>query len=547
MLKKLKELNCWLDKVAPILILLLIVLILRIPNFFEPYWYGDEAIYLTIGHALANGGSLYHSIIDHKTPIIYYLAMVPNQLWFRSLNLVWSSISVLLFFFLANRVIKNIKLVYVASLAFALLTSLPMLEGNIPNGELFVMGFILLGGLLFVSHFMAEFVGDEKERIHRRGCEIWLFKFLGGKFGKTGCPITYFIAGFLFGLGILTKVPAIFDVVAFLSLAWFVAIENTQWRHFSLKQFGKSWLPIVGTVLLTLVGVLTPMIISVLYFNAIGHGQNYLDYGLLYNFKYVRNWSLPFSQPWLVWAFSLQGKLLISLAVVLILTFLQKRVSLRFKFVATWLVLSLFASTLSNRPYPHYYLQVLPALLMTIGFVGEELIKFFMKSRPKKYINPFDIIFGSGLIALTVAVFWLLKVGFYPTLRYYSNFVAYVTKKVSREQYYQAFDSLMADNYKAAQIIQQSDDPYLFMWGDNSTLYSVTQKIPTGRFIVSFHVRDFNAYAETLNDVMQKQPVFIVTMNNAQPLPGLTDYLNAHYLPNSNFDHFVLWKRMSND
>ena len=50
---------------------LLIVFILRIPSFFEPYFYGDEMIYLAIGNALRDGVELYKEIFDHKTPLIY--------------------------------------------------------------------------------------------------------------------------------------------------------------------------------------------------------------------------------------------------------------------------------------------------------------------------------------------------------------------------------------------------------------------------------------------------------------------------------------------
>jgi hypothetical protein len=547
MFKKLRELDCWLDKVAPILILLLIVLVLRVPNFFEPYWYGDEGIYLTIGNALRNGGSLYQSIIDHKTPLIYYFSMVPSQMWFRVLNLVWSGASVLLFFFLANRVIKNIKIVYASSLIFALLVTTPILEGNIPNGELFVMGFILLGGLLFVSHIMSEFVTDIAEKFHRRGCELWFAKKLGRRFAKTSCSFIYFVSGLLFGLAILTKVPAIFDVAAMFSIAWFIGLSLIDWKHLISNKNWTALKPLVFNVALAIAGTLVPIILSVIYYTLIGHGQAYLDFGLLYNFRYVKNWSLPFSHPVLVWLFSMPGKLLITGAIIFGLSFLKKQVSLRFKFVAAWLILALFGSTLSNRPYPHYYLQVVPPAVMMAGFIFEELIKLIGFDRAKKKFNFIDVGIGSSLMALVVAVFILLKVGFYPTISYYTRFIDYANKKISRDEYYQSFDSLMKDNYAAAQIIQKSSDPYMLIWGTNPTLYALTKKIPTGRFIVSFHVRDFDAYQETLDDMVQKKPMFVVTMNNEEPLEGLGGILETEYLPNHSFDHFVLWKKANND
>jgi hypothetical protein len=547
MLKKLKKLDCWLDKVAPILALLLLVLFLRIPNLFEPYWYGDEGIYLTIGNALKKGVPLYQGIIDHKTPLIYYFAMVPNQLWFRVLNIAWSGASVLLFFFLANRIIRNIKIVYFVSFLFTLLISTPILEGNIPNGELFVMGFILLGGLFFVSNFISEFVSDESEKIHRHVCQIWFLPKISKNLGKTGCPLLYFFSGLMFGLAILTKVPAIFDVAAILSLAWFTVFYDVDFKKFSVNKLLTNLQKIMVKLFIVFGGIMTPIIGSVIYYYLRGNGQSYLDFGLLYNFRYVQNWSLPFDAPWLLAAFTLQGKFVIALVLILLLTYLGKRVSLRFKLVASWLILSLFASTLSNRPYPHYYLQVVPAAVLVFGFIVEEVVKIFGKGKDKKRFNKFDVGLGSLFLGLTAGVFILLNVGFYPTLSYYTRFYGYITKQISREDYYQSFDNLMTDNYNAAQIIQKSDSPYLFIWGTNPMLYAQTKKIPTGRFIVSFHVRDFDAYEETFDDFVAKKPMFVVTMNNVEPIEGLEEYLALEYMPNYDFDNFVLWKRIGND
>ena len=145
----LKKADRFLDRQTPLLILFVLIIFLRLPNFFEPYWYGDEAIYLTLGNALKNGEKLYTTIIDHKTPLIYYLAMVPNQFYFRILNLVWMLFTTSFFFIFAKKLFKKERWAFLASLILVILTTLPWLEGNIPNGELFVMGFVMLGAVLF--------------------------------------------------------------------------------------------------------------------------------------------------------------------------------------------------------------------------------------------------------------------------------------------------------------------------------------------------------------------------------------------------------------
>lgn len=49
-------------------VLMALVVILRVPSFFEPYNYGDEMIYLTLGQGMRQGLTLYKDIHDNKPP-----------------------------------------------------------------------------------------------------------------------------------------------------------------------------------------------------------------------------------------------------------------------------------------------------------------------------------------------------------------------------------------------------------------------------------------------------------------------------------------------
>jgi len=126
----LPRLQCWANRHEGLLILLLIVIALRLPSLAEPYWYGDEAIYLTIGNALRHGQRLYAEIVDHKTPFIYYLAMMPNQFSFRLLMLGWMLASTTFFYRLAENFFASSKAVWLSTLLFVLLTSWSSLEGK---------------------------------------------------------------------------------------------------------------------------------------------------------------------------------------------------------------------------------------------------------------------------------------------------------------------------------------------------------------------------------------------------------------------------------
>src|SRR3989344_7975990 len=89
----------WLELNEGFILILLLVIILRIPSLAEPYWYGDEGIYLTLGQALRKGLVFYRDIHDNKPPLLYLLAgLAGNVFYFRLLLLAWFSVTVSVFF-----------------------------------------------------------------------------------------------------------------------------------------------------------------------------------------------------------------------------------------------------------------------------------------------------------------------------------------------------------------------------------------------------------------------------------------------------------------
>ena len=507
MIKLAKRFDKWLHSHLFLLLALTLLLALRIPNFFEPYWYGDEGIYLTIGNAIRNGERLYTEIVDHKTPIIYYLAAVPNQFYFRLLTLGWMVVSTIAFYAVAGKLLKKQLPVVISTFIFVFLTSVPWLEGNIPNGELFVMGFVLVGAWLML---------------------------------ETKNKLKLYLAGIMFGLAILTKVPGLFDVVAWLTMFWFILTNQAGWL-FKPKSRPK-WLQLFKKILaqlsLVVLGIVTPIVVSILYFMAIGSGQDYLQFGLLYNFHYAANWSLPFQNKILVQLFTLPGKVLIAALVYLALTLKSKWFKLKDQLIFGWFILALVGALLSNRPYPHYFQQLVPALALLLGsLVGA--IKF-----KKKGLNP-TVIMSSVLLVLAIGSLRLLNFGAYPLLSYYQRFFQLVSGKMTQQEYRQSFNYFMDDNYQAAEIINKSGVDEIFIWGTNPMLYALTQTNPTGKFTVSFHIKDLKAYDETIASVKTKKPLFVVVMDNeGEELPGLDQLLQKYYILNSNFNNFRLWKRL---
>lgn len=507
------------DQHEGLLILLCIHLLLRIPNLFEPYWYGDEAIYLTIGEALRQGEILYKEIIDHKTPLIYFFAMLaPTQIWFRIILMTWMTGAICCFF----TGLKNIGFSkgqrFVATLVFIIFTTLPWLEGHIPNGELFVIGFMAISFWLFtridtIQHFFS--LDEENKNAVKK------------KPVKPSNKLLYFGSGVFAGLAILTKVPAIFDVaglmVAFLIMLWSM-------KRVTLLTVRSALLPLI----ITGFGVITPIVLSGIYYILRGAGREYLDFALLYNFHYAGNWTPPFTNQFLIQIFSLKGKIIVLALSVLLMFVYRRKIKPIHQWLFIWSISALVGTTLSLRPYPHYALQVIPPLAIIMG-------TFFYKQRAQLSKQ---LLLGLSVVSISIATFVLLAFRPYSTEKYYLNFFEYMTGKISRQEYHQRFNSFTTDNEIASVILAQSEKPQTFIWGTNPMLYAQSQTVPVGRFTVAFHIQDFpGAFEETMSALREQKPEYIVVMKDESiEFNDFYEFLYGNYIPYKELEHMNIYR-----
>ena len=501
-----RRLLAFLQKHEALLIILVIVILLRIPNLFEPYWYGDEAIYLTVGAAMRHGAVLYRDIIDHKTPIIYVLAMVPSEFWFKFIFLNWMVVTTTLFYSICSRLFSSMRKTIVAVSLFALLTTLPWFEGHIANGELFAMGFILAGMALFVRSSL--FAAFEKN-----------------KASFTVEPFRMFSVGIFMSLGILTKIPAVFDVAVIAPVFGFVFLRSISWKNFrSLLSSGMM----IG------IGIFVPVLLSIAYFASQQALGDYAQFGLLYNFRYSKEFSIPVTQPLLQFLFTMPGKLLIVGLFGFATLILKKFMRPMFRFILLWFVLSLFSSLLSSRPYAHYFLQMLPAFSLLI-------VELFSKN----YIV--EKLAGASALFLGIATLFLLHVGLYSVRDYYTNFFQFATKRISATEYRNRFNPLMDDTYVVAQNIRETTKPKdkIFIWGTDPMLYALSRRDPAGRFTVSFHIKDFNAYQETMASIEWAKPPIIVLMNDEDgKFDAFYAYLQKNYAMSKQLPTMTVYRRV---
>ncbi len=490
---KLNELTNKLHTPKWLFYLLAGVLVLRIPSFFEPYSYGDEMIYLTLGNAVRQGVPLYSGIHDNKPPLLYLTAGVSGNLfWFKAILALWSLITVFLFWKLAEKLFpNNKKLQKISTVVFAIFTTIPLLEGNIVNAELFMIGLTIGGFLLLLSK------------------KLKLTKI--------------FLAGILFSLAALFKVPSFFDVFAIIIL-WLVIAKPTK----------KGIKKVVVNSFVLGMGFLVPIALTFVWYTARGAFNEYLVAAFLQNVGYLSTWRPgDVQEPFL----TRNGPLLFRGVVVgvalLILYWKRKRLSWQFIFITSWLLLALFAVTLSERPYPHYLVQAVAPVSLLVGML------FALKKR-EQFLTIIPL-----ALAFLVPVY--LNFWYYPTVPYYLRFVKFAAGQIPREEYLATFGGNVNRNYKIANYLTASTKPTdkVFVWGDSSAIYALSRRLPPGKYVADYHIRDFSTSEETLLELSNNMPKMIVVLPDSPSYPELIFFLRDNYLLLDTIDGAQIWSLLN--
>ena len=303
-----------------IIILLILTCLLRLPSLFEPHWYGDEGITLTVGQQLRRGLTLYKDVADNKTPLLYFLAAKAVTLFnFKLLTFFWVLTTLFCFLKLASKLTPKRKIL--AIIVFIFLTSTPILEGNIINGEIFAILPMIISVYLFWQK-------------------------------------NYFLCGILASISFLFKHPFLFD---FLSLPVFLIFFNQDsYKKLFLKMSKLT------------AGFLLPLSFISIYFYHQGALIDFIDHAFLNNLKYI-SWQTEIIMP--------QGLILIKTLILLLFIIVaykkKKELTKKEAFISLWLSFSLFGTTLSTRSYSHYLLQVVPPFSLMIG-MSLNFIKIFL-------------------------------------------------------------------------------------------------------------------------------------------------------------------------
>jgi hypothetical protein len=492
------------NKIIWLILLLAGVAILRLPSLFYPYSYGDQGIYLTLGRALRQGLVLYKDIHDNKPPLLYLLAGLSNSLfWFQALLLVWSLGTIVVFWKLAQCLFQDQpRPVMLVTILFSLLTTWPRFEGQIANAETFMLLPILAGFLLLLC-------------------------------GKKWEKLKFFSAGIFFSLAVLFKVPAGFDFCAALIFIFILFFSKKVTTYKLSRGAGSRFAGLITNYFLLFFGFLLPLLLTSLYF-ALNHAFfQFLSAGFLQNIGYLSSWQGKTQGMMVNIGFLLRFSSLLIL--VFFFWFLRKKIDKNLLLLALWLIFSLFGATLSERPYPHYLLQVFPAASLLVGLL-------LIKSKQ------FEKIIILLLLALIFIVYAYFKFWGYPTISYYQNFLAWSLKQETTEEYLKNFNSNLPRNQKLASFLNSHTLPQdrIFLWGEDAPcIYALSRRLPPGRFTANYHIKDYHGYQETIKAIEEKEPRFIIILDDKDDFPELEQLVNREYHLFKSLDGALIFFRKS--
>ena len=464
-----------------------VILLLRVPSFFEPPWHTDEGIFAAVASRVLQGGELYTDAWESKPPLFLYLyagifevfgaGVLPLRIaaTVSAIAIQWAVYGV------GCRMMSR-KQALIGSLLTGVMLGVPFWEGNLALTEIFAVLPTTIAVLCVLNSGALQ--SATAPAIHPNRDSRYEWRWL-------------LAAGMLFGVAFLLRQTT---AVVLVAVGIALLLSSPRW-------FRSSVLLATGFVAAAVPAAIAFALLTSLHW--------FWDANVGFFFSYV-----PSGQE-----IPLYYRPLILLPVLtaiagLIWHRMQGR-SPPWSLAVLWLVLTLSAALLTGRPYSHYFLQVAPPLGLLLAYA---IPKIGLR-RPRRDHLP-ALAVAVSLVALWLGVVRpefhgnILAMRYSKDLEYYANFAAWAAGAKDRERYDRYFDKRVYLTRELSDRLEtlggKGDQAYI--WGEYPWVYALSGKAPATRYMTSFYVLLIPYLDSELYDTLaEKDPRFIVVTSDVWP------------------------------
>ena len=326
---------------------LVIYSLCRIPSFFEPHWYTDEAGYASTARAVLKGLPLYSVAWTNKPPLQIWAVAIPLWLFgpseagLHALTFISGLIALAAVAFVAQRLLSTPRAIG-ATVAFALAIGLPFVEAELIVPESLLIAPVTWAGALIVVRFAR---GDEAGN--------------AGATDKAGrndaVPLVFLaaLAGALIGVGLGMQQTVLADAVVF----GLVILLARRWA--ALAAYLVTMSAFVAAWSLPAVTVAGP---SVVGYALVGFYQRYAAF------------SVPGTPLGL-------GLRVLGPLLALVGTVIARREGNRAWPLWLWACADLAVSAVANRPYPHFLIPALAPAVLAVASLPRPRVPWPVRRR----------------------------------------------------------------------------------------------------------------------------------------------------------------------
>ena len=324
-----------------------VILLLRIPALYQHIVDMDESVFSEFGRVILDGGLPYVDVIDNKPPFMYYFfALVyfvsgnGSLITVHVVTSVWVALTGLFIYIFSQR-LKGEAAGITAAAAFIFLMHTYEPKYISTNGETLINLFLVASAYIFTA--------------------------VRGRWTRT-LP-WHILSGIILGSAVMTNYKA--GILALVYILHAMIAEPLICGNNRKELFKTNFFKLLVTGLSSLVPIL---IVAVKYYKD-GNFSEALFWGFTYNFGYIESGSSIISAK-MALRTGLFTLCTLPLWIIVFKNCSEHIASVRrkvfpvdglsvFVFFVLWLAASIYAALLGGRGYGHYFIQIVPPLILT--------------------------------------------------------------------------------------------------------------------------------------------------------------------------------------